>query len=215
VSEKLVRQLRKHPRQRVPDEKDNPILTIILDTYHVFDTGTRMELEEEEFKRQAKVCCADGCTACCLRPMVPATEIEILGLWWFLLTRADDSTREMVIERLLGRKQTAECPFLINNLCSIYPMRPLACRILHVFTKPCDKEEYIYQSRRGDVWSPSQEIGRKSAVVLLDYYGFKRPQDKVKAYKEGFIPAQSRFIPDYNWEGLIKIYREGPPVKNK
>jgi len=206
-AEKLARQLRKKPRQLEPAEDKNPWLTIVLDTYHVFDTGVRLELAAEETRRQAKIACGEGCHACCLRPMVPASEPEILGMWWQITTGLDDENRETIFERLQERKLNAECPFLLQGRCAVYPMRPLACRILHVFGTPCKPEDNIMSDKKGDVWTPSQDVGLKTAMVLLDYFGFKRPKDKVQAFRQGFIPGNSRMLRDVNWEGLIEIYR--------
>jgi len=47
-SEKLDKQLKKSPRQIEPAESNYPWLSILLDTYHIYDSGSKLELEAEE-----------------------------------------------------------------------------------------------------------------------------------------------------------------------
>ena len=50
-------------------------------------------------------------------------------------------------------KQVLKCPFLINNLCSIYEVRPLACRVHYVLHNPelCDKDKERETAEKGSV----------------------------------------------------------------
>lgn len=202
-SEKLAKALKKNPRPREADEAKFPWLSIILDTYHIFDTGLRIELAAEEEKRQSRIACHQGCVACCLRPEVPATQLEVMGLWWFVIARLDSDTDSAVSQRLLHRQESLECPFLLGGGCTVYPMRPLACRLLHAFGSPCPTDKIIIEAKAKDIWTPSREVVRKAAMSMLTYYGFKHTKDKVKAFNEGFIIKNSPLLARYDWESLV------------
>jgi hypothetical protein len=207
-SERLVKKLNKSPRQREPDEDKYPWLSILLNTYHIYDVGLEIELEAEEKRRGLVVACRSGCCGCCLRPSAPVTELEILGIWWFVIDRLENGVRTLVQERLLNHRQSAECPFLLQSRCAIYSVRPLACRILYVFGAPCKPDEVPVETRPDDIWTPSRDVGRKAAMAMLTYFGFTRTQDKVKAFDEGFIPANSRPMYELQWESLALAKRE-------
>jgi hypothetical protein len=61
-------------RKAEPDEANQPWLSILLDTYEIFDSGAKLEREAEEKKRGKAVACASGCCSCCLRPSAPLSE---------------------------------------------------------------------------------------------------------------------------------------------
>jgi len=181
-SEMLARKLNTAPRQREPDEDKYPWLSILLDTYHIFDVGLAIERKEEEKRRGRIAACSEGCCSCCLRPSAPVTELEILGIWWFVIDKLGSDVKTPVQERLLNHRQSAECPFLLHSRCSIYSVRPLACRILHVFGTPCKPDEIPVETRPDDIWTPSRDVGRNAAMTMLTYFGLTRAQDKVKAF---------------------------------
>ena len=94
--------------------------------------------EKNPSKRQ--VSCRAGCSYCCsLQVHVTAPEIlriadhlratysqEALDAVLTRVKQADDKTRGLdSVQRFYAR---ISCPFLIDNACSIYNVRPLACR---------------------------------------------------------------------------------------
>jgi len=132
------------------------------------------------------------------------TELEILGVLWFVIHKQEDSVRALVLDRMINHKLSAECPFLLQSRCSVYPVRPLACRILHVFGAPCKPDEIPVESRPDDIWIPSRDVGRNAAMAMLAYFGITRTQDKVRAFNEGFIPANSLPMSEVQWESLAR-----------
>lgn len=206
-SERLARELKKSPRQRDPDEDKYPWLSILLDTYHIFDAGLAIERREEEKRRGQAVACNAGCSCCCLRPTAPVNELEILGIGWFVIDKMESGNKTAVQERLLNHRHTAECPFLLNSRCSIYAVRPLACRILHIFGTPCKPDEVPIETRPADIWIPSRAVGRNAAMTMLAYYGLTSKQDKIRAFNEGFLPANSQPMCNLPWEELALARR--------
>ena len=185
-----------------------PWLTNLLDTYHIFETGLHIELEAEEARRATRIACGHGCVSCCLRPTVPATELELMGIWWFVQYNLDSETRQRVSSRLEEGKELQECVFLLEKSCVIYTMRPLACRILNVFGTRCNEYEIIAETRSKDIWTPGREVVLKAAMPMLEYFGFKYTRDKAQAFDEGFVPGNSRVLKDVDWSKVIAFWQQ-------
>ena len=67
--------------------------------------------------------CPNGCTACCRRFGVPSqTKIEAARIRQFL--RAEG--------RKTGKARDTTCPYVEPSGCTIYPVRPLICRLYGV-----------------------------------------------------------------------------------
>ena len=189
-------------RERYPHEADLPWLAILLDSYHLFETGCAHELAAAEAARGAKIACRTGCWACCSRPSVPMTEIEIMGVSWYVLGLLRGERRDEVVAQLKQHRQRNECPFLLHGECAVYPVRPFACRFLHVFGAPCTPEEIPVESRPQDIWTPGPAVVRPAIFKMLTYFGFIRLEDKEAAFASGYIPAASRLMSDLSWESL-------------
>ena len=132
------------------------------------------------------------------------TEPEILGVLWYVLRKQEEGVRAEALDRLLHLERSIECPFLLNSRCSVYAVRPLACRILHVFGAPCKPEEIPVQDRPGDIWTPSREVGLKAVTALLPYFGFTDAGDRLRAFNEGFVLSHSLQMREIQWEALIR-----------
>lgn len=83
---------------------------------------------------EPNIACHAGCAYCCT-VRVEATEPEVFLIVRELKKRPIDQFNA-IFERLqkhLDAKEARrkECAFLENNLCSIYPIRPAACRKAH------------------------------------------------------------------------------------
>jgi Fe-S-cluster containining protein len=75
--------------------------------------------------------CQSGCSACCHIPVIVLdSEAQVianeLGL---ALNNVPEERRNQPAPTFRGEGHA--CPFLIANRCSIYPIRPLACRTLY------------------------------------------------------------------------------------
>ena len=169
------------------DEAKYDWLPILLDAYHIADTGIASELKKGEVKRKTKVTCQSQCSNCCLRPVIPVTELELWGISWFASEKLQVHVRLVIKEQLLHHRQTPQCPFLFQSICSIYPVRPLACREFFMFGLPCKSNEHVEMTRPNDIWCHSRELARRIAIVMLPYYGIKDMNQKIEAFKNGYI----------------------------
>ena len=100
----------------------------------------KFEVQKEYIK------CAKGCALCCKTIGVPFSELE----FEYLIegyNQLDDETKSIVdskIKQLVSGNGEKECPFLINNICSVYKYRGIICRTfgLLTFSNIDGKDEY-------------------------------------------------------------------------
>lgn len=85
------------------------------------------------FEKQAPfIKCKKGCVYCCKDGEYPLSELEYVNLMLYYNTLSNDlkGIINNNIEKLLktNKQKFYECPFLVDNSCSVYPARPLLCR---------------------------------------------------------------------------------------
>ena len=204
----LAAKLESAPRRTEAGEAQYGWLTMLLDAYHVLQVGTELLLDQEKLRRGSNVACDAGCTSCCLRPEVPVTQLELLGIWWHVMNKMDPNLRFRLNQRLLEHRKNVECPFLIDSRCSIYTVRPLACRFLHVFGPRCLPEEIPVQDRPGDVWLPRKAVPA-AISCMLPYFGFTNAKSRKQALDDGFIVSVSMPMADFPWESLACARKDG------
>ena len=204
-SDKITRQLSKTPRFHYPeDEARYPWLSILLDAYHLTDAGIEVELAEEIKRRNQQPGCHRGCLNCCLKANVPISQLERAGIAWFVTAKLSGDARRILEDQLQWHKDIPHCPFIVDSLCSIYPVRPLACRIFYVFGTPCESASSISTTRKADIWTHSRDLARRVAMIILPFYGIKAKAEKIKAFKEGFIFKQMTLLRSEPWEEVAK-----------
>lgn len=74
------------------------------------------------------ICCHEGCSACCEKGDYPLSDIELRYLMegYSLL---ENSVKIQIRQNIKIMEKGGACPFLLNKRCSIYPYRPIVCRI--------------------------------------------------------------------------------------
>ena len=73
------------------------------------------------------VCCKAGCSSCCEKGDYPISDIELEYLIHGFVSLEQDIKRQ-VQENFKNIQKGGCCPFLVNNLCSVYQYRPIICR---------------------------------------------------------------------------------------
>ena len=99
-----------------------------MDNYveYIKDLDSRLETY---FKIQADyLCCKKGCSACCEKGDYPLSESELKYLMQGYASLDNDS-KIKIQENIKEIERGGICPFLINKNCSIYPHRPIICRV--------------------------------------------------------------------------------------
>ncbi|HYC15462.1 MAG TPA: YkgJ family cysteine cluster protein [Stellaceae bacterium] len=98
--------------------------------------------------RERQVECRRGCTFCC-HLNVSATPLEAARIWSAMRRGTKAGLERSVfsaaaaLEGLDGKarlERRAPCPLLVDSACSLYEMRPLACRaLLSVSVRDCER----------------------------------------------------------------------------
>ncbi len=105
---------------------------------HVFGVKNRLYkqfLEKLDKKLQSYfdehkdfICCKAGCSACCEKGDYPISQLELEYLMQGFIS-LDNETKIKVQENIKSMVKGGKCPFLISSLCSVYPYRPIICRV--------------------------------------------------------------------------------------
>ena len=88
-------------------------------------------------KQSTYIKCKEGCARCCKNAEFPYSRVEMKYLLSGFLT-LDKEVQDIVEQQLLktadlkkefkGEKFLYDCPFLVNNSCSVYKYRGVVCR---------------------------------------------------------------------------------------
>jgi Fe-S-cluster containining protein len=192
-------------RKIYPQEKNNEWLAVLLDAHAICDAETQKDLNRECKKIGRKTVCRSGCDNCCKNPDVPILEIELRGFIWYVNEILDKSVKASLIPRLKDCSVMAECPFLLNHRCSVYEIRPIACRTLFIFGEECGVCEDVSKTRISDMFlNGNSRTGIRVANRILDLKKFNMNSDKEKseAIKNGIILASTTPMHKIDWEKI-------------
>ncbi len=184
------------------DEAVFPWLSPLLDAYAITDRGVNEAIAREEKKGRA-LACGRGCSNCCRsHTTIPVYPLELVGLTWYATEKLDGPVREKVKAQLRGHAEGEPCPFLVEGVCSIHPLRPMACRQFNVFGKACAEGEDAYYSRRDDVLTPIQKYADEAFAVMLPFYGVSDPKQQQQVIKSGKFHQLARVLQECNWASV-------------
>jgi Fe-S-cluster containining protein len=107
-----------------------------------------------------RVACRSGCTYCCMFP-VAASATEVLAIASFVRVRFDEDRQAALDARVVANIAATEgmdmaqrdrvrldCPFLEKGQCSVYEVRPIACRGYSSYSVEACREDFEHP---GDV----------------------------------------------------------------
>lgn len=191
-------------RIRFPeDEKRTAWLPMLLDAYAIADTGVAVAIRNEEKKRKSTLACGKGCGNCCAHQKdLPLYPHELVGIYWFASEKMDRAAKTILGDRLVNHRPGAACPFLIDNSCSIHPLRPLGCRQFNVFGIPCALGEDPYYTRREDVLVPLADYTDRVFAAVLPFYNLK-DADEARSIK--LIRSQIMNLQSFDWKKLAAL----------
>ncbi len=117
----------------------------VIDAFAIINGSIDYIIEVENEQNRKMGCCA-GCSTCCHQD-VPVSPLEAIAVYFATHTYLQGETKEKVHKQLQAQngdisKNHGQCPFLLDDKCSIYPLRPIACRSLLVFNEPCKARTY-------------------------------------------------------------------------
>ena len=104
----------------------------MINRYRQFLDFLDKKLEKMFIEQSPFIKCKAGCSYCCKEGEYPMSELEFVNLM-FKYNELDDDIKSKVdenIENLLkqSREKMYECPFLVDNICSVYEARAIICR---------------------------------------------------------------------------------------
>lgn len=186
------------------EEKRLTWLTMLLNAYYILDKGVACAVEAE-LKRGRKLACERGCTNCCIALKdIPVYPLELMGISWYAAEKMSGPERDTLKGRLKDHKKNDPCPFLIGSACSIYVMRPMACRQFNVFGKPCAEGEDPYYARIEDVLPPVKKYVDQAFFIMLPFHGVEKESDRVKAVENGDMHKTVNVLQGCNWKLLAE-----------
>lgn len=96
--------------------------------YRAFLSELDKRLEEYFKLHKEHIYCKEGCSACCEKGDYPMSLVE----YSYLIkgyTELDNSLKPQVQKNIEEMERGGKCPFLIEKHCSVYPYRPIICRV--------------------------------------------------------------------------------------
>lgn len=192
------------------DEQRLPWLPVLLDAYSIADTGVAVGIRDAEKKQQRKLACGKGCGNCCVHQKdLPLYPHELVGIYWYASEKMAEPARDRLKSRLSGPAGTG-CPFLIDDSCSIHPVRPVGCRQFNVFSKPCAPGEDPYFTRREDVLRPLENYIDRAFARVLPLYRLPAEKDPSDAIRT--VRAQIMNLLSFDWSKLAALMEKPVPA---
>jgi Fe-S-cluster containining protein len=186
------------------DAKIHPWLSMLLDAYYLVDRGVA-EAVKIESRKGRKLACSKGCSSCCkTHSTIPVYPMELVGLSWHVTEKIKGPERDLVRTQLRNYEENDPCPFLIEGVCSVHPMRPISCRQFNVFGTPCAEGEDPYYTRRGDVLSPIRKYVDRAFFIMLPFYGIQSEAQRWKIIESGAVHQVVKLMQTCKWRSLAE-----------
>ena len=184
------------------DEQRQPWLAPLLEAYRIVDEGVAEGIARAA--RQGRhLACAKGCAACCRSHLtIPVYPLELVGIYWYATERLEEPVRSRLKAQLRAHVSGAPCPFLVDEACSVHPLRPMACRQFNVFDRVCVEGEDAFHTRPQDVLVPDRRRVDAAFFELLPFYGVKGTRERRDALKKGLQHALAKVLQEQDWAKL-------------
>lgn len=177
---------------------------MLLNAYAIMDEGVSRDIEKN-LKKGKRLACRRGCSNCCeTHRDIPLYPIEIVGIYWYVIEKIKEPLRSKIKSSLIKHKRGEACPFLIDKVCSIYPMRPLACRQFNVFGSPCDSGEDTFYTRPQDLLKPSENYLGKALYETTPFYNVFDENQKIEFINSGKLNSLVKVLQQFPWIELAR-----------
>lgn len=184
-------------------------LSLLLDAYSIVDQGVDSGIATQVAGKGRTLACKKGCSECCrIHAAIPVYPLEMAGLAWYCTEQVAGDERELLTGQLEKFQEGQSCPFLVNDICAVHALRPMACRQFNVFGAPCAANEDPFYNRREDVFTPLDDFKNMAFWVTLPFYGITDERDRKIAIQENQIHRQVRVLQQCNWQELAKKMRQ-------
>lgn len=113
-----------------------------IENYEKFLNVLMMDLETIFTDQREYICCKEGCAFCCKKGEYPFSKLEfdylMLGYSELSIKRQNEIKAKIDFIKKIGDKEYS-CPFLFDDVCSVYKYRGLTCRTFGLLTERADK----------------------------------------------------------------------------
>ncbi len=133
---------------------------------------------------------------------IPVYPLELVGISWYATEKISGPGREALMEQLRNYRENNPCPFLVERVCTIHPLRPIACRQFNVFGRPCTEGEDPYYTRRKDVLPSVKKQVDHAFFIMLPFYGVEKESERIKVVESGGMHRMVRTMQTCNWKSL-------------
>ena len=175
---------------------------MLLEAYHVTDQGVAEGIRLMTAKGQ-RLACAKGCAACCVtHRSIPVYPLELVGITWYVTEKVEGEVRGRLMHQLAVHRHGQACAFLVDQVCSIHPLRPMACRQFNVFNTVCAEGEDAYYTRRGDVMTPLKKYTHQAFVGTMPFYGIKTRARAREVVQSGMQHQLVKDLQNIDWRHL-------------
>jgi Fe-S-cluster containining protein len=201
---KLIRQARSARLSFPDDEAKQAWLSLLLEGYAIVDAGVHEGIRREVAQGRM-LACGKGCAACCRSHVtIPVYPLELIGITWYAIEKIHGDTRAQLIQQLREHKQGEPCPLLVEDSCSVHPLRPMACRQFNVFGKVCAEGEDAYYTRRTDVLTSMRAYADAAFDVMLPFYGVRNSGERQRMIQSGEVHRLVKVLQEYDWPKLAE-----------
>ncbi len=190
---------------------DNAQLLRTLEyVYRLINKGVDEAIELRREQTGALPACGKGCCVCCINQVIPVSHPEMAGVFHYAATSLSVERQQTILDHLTNLTPgSLRCPFLLTEkegkICSIYPMRPIACRQYHVYNFPCRENEDAMATRPSDVLIPNRKWAHRVFSLLLPYYGIQGTENIQTALKANTLPRMSVELTSHDFSMLIQL----------
>lgn len=109
----------------------------MIENYKVYLKFLDEKLAKFFEKQKPYIFCKKGCGKCCKNAQFPYSQIEVVYLLSGIKNLSDETVEQIMTniknvklakKEFKGETFSYDCPFLINNECSVYEYRGIVCR---------------------------------------------------------------------------------------
>lgn len=168
----------------------------------IADEGVQAGVQRETNTGRT-LACHQGCASCCRAHRdIPVYPVELVGISWYATEKVRGPGRAKLQRQLKEYSDADPCPFLIDELCAIHPVRPQACRHFNVFDKVCEEGEDAWHTRRQDVLQPDPEYQQGALETMLEFHNVTDADQRRELVSSGEIHKLARNLTELNWSSL-------------
>ena len=185
------------------DEQKYSWLGMLLDGYALIDKGVHQAIAAQS-SQDKSLACSNGCAACCrAHHEIPVFPLEMVGVSWYAAEKLSGEVRDKLRDNLKQFEKGKACPFLVDDSCSVHPVRPAACRQFNVLGTACSEGEDAWKTRPDDVVTPIKKYIDLAYYHMLPFYGIETEEDKLKVIKDSAMNAIAQEMQSCQWGSLV------------